>query len=323
MPVRAPFRRLHTALLGGLAAVLLTACGGGGDLVEPFRAQRLFVFGDESNVIVSGSTATRNGLRHTVNLRLGDGTVDCLANGLWVQRLGRELGFGFPACPLPVGEEAAPRGRILATAGSGLAGLEAQISAHLSATPPAAGDLATIYSGQKDVLDLYQTSSLLMSDSAKLTAARSAGRRLADQVIRLDALNIRVLFGTLPNQALTPLGRAESTAGQALLRDMSEQFNIGAAERLDEARISGTRVGQVDVANRIGLLALDADNLGDGGNVSAAACTSALPDCDTTTLVAGATATNYLWADDRHFGARGHEVIGLRAIDAVQDRFVR
>jgi len=49
-------------------------------------------------------------------------------------------------------------------------------------------------------------------------------------------------------------------------------------------------------------------------NVTDVACTVALPDCTTGTLVAGATVANFLWADDRHFGPTMHNQLASLAI---------
>ena len=42
--------------------------------------------------------------------------------------------------------------------------------------------------------------------------------------------------------------------------------------------------------------------------------TAALPACDTTTLVTGATGTNYMWADDLHPGPTWHTRVSFFAV---------
>ena len=322
MQANTPLRRARTGLVATLAtagAALLVACGGGGSLVERFDAKRLFVFGDETNVIVTGSSSSRNGLRYTVNTRNTDGvTVNCLDNPIWIQQLGRELGIGFSGCPLPVAEEASPRGVILATANSGVADLEAKVNTFLAGTTVATGDLATVYTGQNDLIALYGTLSTAAQATAAEATARELGNRVARQINRLATADVRVLFGTLPNLDLTPWGRSRTSSAfnpQTVLRSLTEAFNTGLrATVINDGRL----IGLVDIGDRVGLLADRPGNLGSGGNATVAACTPALPDCYNTTLIGGATETNHLWASDRHFGVTAHDIVGLRAINRVR-----
>jgi phospholipase/lecithinase/hemolysin len=54
-------------------------------------------------------------------------------------------------------------------------------------------------------------------------------------------------------------------------------------------------------------------------NIGDPACTVAPPDCTTSTLVSGANAGNYLWADDRHFGPLLHNQLASQAITRARN----
>ncbi|MBL0718766.1 hypothetical protein JI742_02580 [Piscinibacter sp. Jin2] len=320
MQATSPLRRMRTGLsatLAAAAAALLVACGGGGDLVDPFDAKRLFVFGDETNIIL-GSSGGPAGRRYTVNTRNADSSVNCLDNPIWVQQLGRELNIGFSQCPLPVTEEASPRGTMLATVGGTIPDLETRITTFLAGTSIAEGDLATVYTGQNDLIALYGTINTAAQATAAVATARELGNRLGLQINRLAQADVRVLFGTLPNLNLTPWGRAQTSSvfnPQTVLRNMTEAFNTGLrATVINDGRL----IGLVDIGDRVGLLADSPSSLGSGGNAVNAACTTAVPNCFDDTLISAANETNHLWVSDRHFGVTAHDIIGLRAINRVE-----
>lgn len=324
--------------------LLLASCGGG-DTVNPFSPERLLVFGDESSVITDGTTGPAAGRKYTINALdpldttttdpndrtdlapLGD-PFNCGANRLWIQVLADNFGFRFAECN-PDPDLTTQRGVIYARAGARAADIAAQVDAHLAGGGSFGNsDLAAVYAGQNDILDLYATATSAAdcafdSPSSAGTVAAEAfrrGTRVKRQVDRMadDGRGARVIFATVPNQALTPYGRTERAAHTDFdrglcLRELTEAFN------------SGLRDVGINDGRKIGVVLLDdqaqfvIDNAGAFSyeNVSEAACTVALPDCSTATLVGAAATDTYFWADDRHFASDFHERFGSLATSRV------
>lgn len=330
------FRRLRlpACLLGTAALLALAACGGG-QRVNDFEPQRVLVFGDETSVIGAG------GARYTVNgLVEGGSTIDCQTNRIWVQLLAARAGFGFPECPLE--GEAAPVSRIYAAVGTGVADVALQVDAFL-ADPDAGGpfkttDLVTVLTGQKDIIDFYGT--VTSMDQCRFVAgdadragavalqARERGRVLAQQIERIAAggRGGRVLFVTVPGVGYTPFGREPSDVPgvdkATCLNELTEAFNSGLRVKIQRSGLTGSDVGLVQLEELVNVV-VEEEEFG-FANTSTAACTAALPDCTTETLIDGdpdtagvqpVDHTTYLWADDRHFGTTMHNALGVRAID--------
>jgi phospholipase/lecithinase/hemolysin len=137
---------------------------------------------------------------------------------------------------------------------------------------------------------------------------------VAAQVNRLVAAGGRVIVSTVHDIGLTPYARAKEavSAGQmALLTCLTATFNARVrVEILQDGRFIGLvladDVTQLAVRFPGGVSAALA-------NVTDAACTAALPNCTSLTLVAGATGASHLWADDRHFGPTMHARLGTLA----------
>lgn len=328
MTVRIVLQRGIGALLLGL---LLAGCGGG-DQVNSFRPQRLLVFGDEASVITSdGRKFTVNALDpldtttadpdDRTDLQPLGSAFNCGANRIWIQILAAQYGFSFDACN-PVTGDTPQRGQIYAQAGSRIADLPAQIATHGSFTNR---DLVTVFTGQQDIIDLYATASSAgdcryeSADSAGpvARAARALGAQLKQRVdgIAANGSGGRVLFVTVPNVGATPFGRAERAANTdfdraVCLANLTNAFNAGLrATGLQDGRL----IGLIAIDDQLEVI-IDNDDVFGFSNVTDAACTVALPDCTSATLVAGATSTNYLWADARRFGPEFHERLGLIAV---------
>ncbi len=332
---------LQRGLAATLLGLLLTSCGGGGDQVDPFEPERLLVFGDEASVI------TAAGLKYTVNandpLNTGTATptddrtdlvplnpagspnttlgISCTSNPLWIQVVAAEYGFSFDECK-PVDAVDPQRGRIYAQVGTGVAELPAQLAAHGAFLPT---DLVTVFTGQKDIIDIYQSQVSTLADcryssasnaGAAAIAARQRGVMLKVMVddVADNGSGGRVLFVTQPNVGATPFGRAEKAANTDFdraecLSNLTNAFNAG-------LRATGVQDGRL-----IGLVAIDeqlqviVDNASSFGfsNVADPACTVALPNCTSDTRVAAAKTTLYLWADALHFGAEFHQRLGTLA----------
>lgn len=287
---------------------LLTACGGGGSTVDPFVPRRLLAFGDENSLL------TTDGRRYAINGVVtvsGQQFIDCTANPIWLQTLASGFGLVLAACN-PT--NTTPTGTIYARQGARVADVRAQIDQHFAGGTVSSRDLITVFAGLHDILELY-TQFPAQAQTQLLAAAGARGRQLADQANRLANANGRVIVLTLPNLGVTPFGLDEKasrpdTDRAALLRDLSAAFNR-------ELRLNLINDGRL-----IGLVL--ADELVDSmaafpsgyslTNSTRPACTVALPDCTSNTLVLDATAATWLWADSLHLAAQAHSQIGNAAL---------
>jgi phospholipase/lecithinase/hemolysin len=316
-------------VVGALAA--LVSCGGG-DRVSTFAPQRLLVFGDESNVIAAGNLTdvdgnvitAQAGAKYTVNAVAVDtagvptGALACSSNSLWIQVLAGRYGFGFPECNPYTN---APAGRIYAQVGARVANVATQVATHVASGGGFVNtDLVTVLVGQRDILETYALYPAQSAD-AVVALAENAGRNLGTQVNAIANAGGRVLVATVPNQGNTPYAVAQNAISperSAVLQRMTERFNAGLrGTLLNDGRV----IGLVQSDEQLQLVYNNAAIFG-YANVIAAACTTALPGCTTATLATGATISNYLWADDRHFSVDAHVRIGNIAVTrAVNNPF--
>jgi phosphatidylserine decarboxylase len=295
-----------------LGALLASGCGGGGDLVTTFSPARILVFGDENSVL------TADGRKYTINALKTDNSINCTNNPLWIQVLGNHYSIGYPQCPNSA-DNATPRGTIFAAADTGVDEVEAQISS--SNFGP--GDLTTIYTGQKNIIAIYRA----MASEADLGTARSAaeqaGERLARQVNRIADGGARVLIVTVPNVGVTPFALAEKAANTDFdradaLRQITERFNARLRSTIYN---DGRRIGLIQLDEYVGTVVSFPGAFG-YTNVTQGACTVALPDCTTATLVTGASSTSHLFADERRVGASAQNQTGNLAVSrAVNNPF--
>lgn len=326
------------------AALLLAACGGGNDTVEPFEPQRLLVFGDEASLITPAgrkytvnaldplNTETTGDLTDRVDLAPLGSEFNCRANRIWVQTLADFYGFRFADCD-PNPDVTPQRGTIYAAVGARVADIAAQVDVHLAGSAFRSNDLATVYAGQYDITDVYQTVTEAAqcvyndgnpsgSGAAALTL-RQRGSLLARQVERIggnQGSGARVLYVTVPNQGATPFGRQEAEDNTdfdraVCLRELTDAFNGGLRNSVTN---DGRYFGVVALDEQVALILRFAGSFG-YANITEAACAAALPDCTTDTLVEAAETSRYLWADDRLFGVDMHERLGSLAITRARD----
>lgn len=293
---------------GALASVVLLAACGGGAQSQTFTATRVIAFGDESSVI------TADQKKYSVNALLAGSTtaVDCISNPLWIQTVAAHYGLVFQECP---GTVPAPVSHIYAFAGAMVADLSGQIDQQLNNGGFKAGDLVTVLIGANDVLAQFAQYPNV-GEAQLLTNVDAAGAALATQVNRLAAAGAKVLISTIPDMGLTPFAgdrSAGSTNGNpGLLSRLSTRFNDAMLARITN---DGHQIGLIQLDEY--LQATDnATRLGAGSfaNTTDPACTVVLPQCTTATLVAAATTSAYLWADDRHLGASGQASLGSLAV---------
>lgn len=306
-------RRAALALLLGLTA-LVGACGGG-DPVVPFEPRRVLAFGDENSLI------TTQGRKYTVNALTTETndvkTIDCAGNLLWVQRLAANFGLTFPDCnPNGVAD---PRSRIYASAGAVVADLTEQVDLHLATDTFSDKDLVTLFVGQNDVLEQYGQYPAV-SKPQLLSGAYAAGLALAGQVSRIADAGGKVVVSTVPDLSFSPFALKENESSgdstrSALLHDLVAEFNEGL--RVGISGQSGSEVAIMLTDELVQAMARFPSSYGGMTNVTDAVCDETLAAtvelCTTDTLISGAVATSYLWADDIHLGPTGHQYLGSLA----------
>lgn len=294
-----------------LAAVaLLASCGGGTTPYSAFVPQRLFTFGDEA------STLNADGSNYSVNGLGAGGNIDCTVLPIWTQSLAASYGLVFAQCN--PGFVVDPQAVSWAAPGAHVADVAAQVDAQVAAGGFRDMDLATIFVGTNDILDLYAQYPL--RSEADLTAAAAAlGQQTAQQVNRLVAFGAKVVVVNLPDLGLTPFAINENllnsdTDRAALISRLTAAFNqqLGVSIILD-----GRYVGLVQLDQRSQVIARAGGAFG-FSDVVDAVCTVPLPGCTTSTLVPGDTATGYLWASDRWFAPGGQNQIASLAVDRVR-----
>jgi len=298
---------LKQGALALAAAAVLTACGGGGGQIEPFKPTRIMAFGDEASVITS------EGRKYMVNALTSTDALDCAVYPLWTQSLASAFGLVFPECnPNKV---ASPTGKIYATAGAKVAGVKAQVDAAFAAGGFDSKALVSIMAGANDVLELYAQFPAQSRD-ALLAQAGQRGRALAEQVNRIANADGRVIVATLPDLGLTPFALKErqsktDTDRAKLLTDLTAEFNTQMRLNiLNDGRTIGLVLGD-EMSQAIVRFpsAFGATNV-----IDAACLESSLPlQCTPKTLVAGASADSYMWATSLQLGPLGQTRLGLLA----------
>nr|WP_316642953.1 SGNH/GDSL hydrolase family protein [uncultured Roseateles sp.] len=319
---------LRALWCGAAAALMLSACGGGGGQVEPFKPTRIIALGDESSLITpAGKKYSVNALVTQTDATLPD-KLDCKSNPIWVQTVATNFGLVFPQCnPDNV---VTTNGVMYAQVGAKVADVKAQIDAHLASGSFNPKDLVTVLVGMHDVLELYNQYPA-QSQATLLAQAEQRGQALADQVNRIVNANGRAIFVLTPDMGLTPFALAEKAAKPAsgsdqdraaFLTSLSARFN----SKLRLGVINdGRLIGLVNGAEMTQLIVAFPGSYG-FVNVDKVACNVALPDCTTKTMssstdaagaVTAADGTTWLWADSIHFGAGMHTRLGSTAYSAA------
>lgn len=313
------WRRATAAGLALAAAVVVGACGGATEQFDPFVAQRVFAFGDETSLLESdGRRYGVNGLDNTVTPNV----FNCNFNPLWVQNIAAFYGYVFAECNLAT-PPAEPKAFMRAALGAKVADVAAQVESQALAGVRDK-DLALVAVGINDVLELYETFKLnpAMSEAALLAEAGARGEQLAAVVNRLVDLGAKVIVSNLPDMGMSPYARAEALANAAggsdraaLITRLTTAFN----ERLGvKVLLDGRFVGLVQMDLRTQSAARSPASFG-LVDVSNAVCAVALPGCDDTTLVTGASSSAaYLWADGTRMAPGGQVQLTELAFQRVQ-----
>jgi hypothetical protein len=305
------WRQAVAGLLCAAGVFALVSCGGSTSQYEAFKPGRVLAFGDDASVL------TPSGQRYGVN-GLGTGTsqVDCTQFPLWIQAVAGTYGFTFAQCN-PTGAFD-PQARTYAAVGAKVADVAAQVEAQVAAGGFRSDDLALVLVGTHDVLELYSQYPL-RPEVSLLEDARERGRRMAQVVNRLVDLGAKVIVSNLPDMGLSPYAATEARANAdadraAMISRITAAFNeqLGANVLLD-----GRYVGLMQTDLRIQAAHRSPGSFG-LSNATEAVCTVALPGCTTATLVAGATAEQYLWADATRLAPGGQNLLASLAVDRAQ-----
>jgi len=300
------------------AALLLASCGGGTQ-VDHFTPGRLLAFGDESSVITStGAKYSING--YNVDANNAPTTINCNVNPIWIQFVSGIYNLVFAGCNT---DGATPTARTLAQPNATVGDVTDQITQFSSGDSISGRDMVTLQAGANDIVGLYKQFPGLDANALQ-SAAWNAGNALGAQVIRLTDLGAKVIVATAPDMGLSPFAAKEEAANPgraAFLTALSFQFNAALRLKLEEVKNGGKSVGLVVFDERLQDMARNYPNYG-LVSTNVAACTDAavLPNCSTTTLKkvpdsgsVDATSSNFLWADDLHFGPTAHYQLGSMA----------
>ncbi|MFN0182914.1 MAG: esterase [Aquabacterium sp.] len=251
---------------------------------------RLLAFGDELSLL------TTQGRRYAINGLDANNAVDCGGAPVGFQYLAATRNYVMAECPGTATEfKAVSRATLLAQSTD----IEAQVDAQIANGGINGADLAFVLVGIHDVLNLY--AQYPARSEADITGdLNERGKRTAGQVNRLVAAGARVIVVTIPDVGESPYARAQKAAHtdtdrMALIKRLVYNYNASLRLNiLNDGRFVGLVLGdETSQAMTIAPAGFGLNNAVD------AACTTAVPDCTTATLVAGATGVNYLWADDR------------------------
>ena len=298
------------ALLGALCLGLLSACGGSTSQLDPFIAGRLLVFGDDTSAI------TASGQKYSVNAVDASGNLACNGEPLWVQSLASLYGFQFAECNPSFAQ---PQAFMRAFAGARVADVVAQVEAQVAAGGFRDKDLATVLAGTNDILDLYAQYPGRSVDSL-VAEAGARGAALAAVVNRLVGLGVKVIVSDLPDMGLSPYALREKALDPfgfdraAFISQLCQAFSdqLGVKIILD-----GRYVGLVQAELRFKTIGVSPASFG-LTNITDAVCAVAVPNCTTSTLIAGGSSTSYLWADATHLSTGGQTQLASLAVDRAR-----
>lgn len=289
------------ALAAVVSLCVLVACGGSGDTEEPFEPNRVLVFGDELSYLET------DGRKYSINAyKITDSTtnpvtespteLDCARTALWVQRVASTFDLVFDRCK---GTATESSGQILAQPGHKVADLPAQLAAVQGASFNER-DLALMLIGMHDILELYARYPA-ESASSLLDEARDRATVYGERINTLAQSGPAVVVLTVPDLGLTPFARAQNTStgdsGRSrLLTELTAAFNNRMSVTLiNDGRLIGLVYADIESQNMHRFpSSYSLTNVNDPACLTSAV----LPDCRTNTLVTGATATNYMWADE-------------------------
>ncbi|HSW18022.1 MAG TPA: SGNH/GDSL hydrolase family protein [Ramlibacter sp.] len=315
------FQRLRRALLAVTcaSAALLAACGGG-TVVSQFGPSRIVVFGDGFGDL--GQVASR---RYTVN----DGTTN-----VWSAQVAAQYGVGLTAAAAGGASYATGNARITAqpdaAGASGTPTVQQQIDTFL-AGGVGSGDLLMISAGLSDIVTQARAVELgTQARAAAVANIETAARDLGAQVRRLVSAGASHVVVVGPyNLERSPW--AIESARTTELQEYSAKFNEALLISIVDL---GAKVLYVDAALHYNLVTATpasygltngtaavciSTDAGAGIGIGAGKVNSAL--CNTGTLVPGASAESYVFADSIYPTPVAHRLFGDYAVARIRARW--
>jgi outer membrane lipase/esterase len=305
--------------LAAASALLIAACGSG-TIESQLQPARIVAFGD------GFSDVGQSGSRFTVN----DASVN-----IWVHQVAAS--FGVPLTPVSSGGTSYATGNARITVKPDAAGSSAtptvteQVDLFLAGGAIGTNDLLIINGGIGDIVaEVAKVDAGTQSADQMLAAVRQAGRDLGGQVRRLVQAGAAHVVVVGPfDMGKSPWAR--TTNQTSLLSDASGRFNdqlllsivdLGAnVLYVDAALLFNLMVSSppsYELTNVTDLVCTSVD-AGPGIGTGAGQVNSAL--CTTSTLVAGADYTRYLFADRIYPTPQGHRKFGQYAYDRIRARW--
>ena len=315
----------RACLLAACASALVVAACGGGSIVSGFTPARIVAFGDAMGDL------GQNGSRYTVN----DGS----ANNNWTLQVANSYGRPLAASAAGGLSFAIGNARVVATpdaAGNAATPtIQQQIDGFLASGTLSETDLVLVSGGTSDLVTQVQAVLAGTQTEDQMRAnLETAARALAAQVQRLvDAGAHHVAIAGPYNLGRSAWATPAQTGQSGLMENATRTFN----RRLVASMVNlGADVLYVDFEQQINLATA---NPGDGSfalsDVTRVVCTSVDPGpgigtgagqvnsnlCTPSTLLAGADATRFLWADRVYPTARGHQILGEFAFNQIHNRW--
>jgi phospholipase/lecithinase/hemolysin len=305
--------------LASASALLVVGCGSG-TIESQLQPSRIVAFGD------GFSDVGQAGSRYTVN----DGSVN-----IWAHQVAAS--FGVPLTPVATGGTSYATGNVRINSKPDAAGSSAtptvteQIDQFLAANAIATNDLMIIGGGVGDIVaEAAAVASGAQTSEQMVANVKQAGRDLGGQVRRLVQAGAAHVVVVGPYD----LGKspwATATGQISLLSEASGRFNeqlllsivdLGAnVLYVDAALLFNLMVSSppsYDLTNATDPVCTSVD-AGPGIGTGAGQVNSAL--CNTSTLVAGADYTHYLFADRIYPTPQGHRKFGEHAHDRIRARW--
>ena len=311
------WQRVAAGVMALGAVAVVGACGGGTSQYDPFVAERVFAFGDDTSAITAdGKNYGVNGLNATTL------AIDCTVQPVWVQSVAALYGFVFAECNTAVPPDANPKAFMRAAVGATVADVAAQVNSQVSNGGFRDKDLALVAAGANDIYNLYAQYPA-RSEESLIAEARSRGEALAAVVNQLVEQNAKVIVTNLHDLGLSPYARAEAAANAAsgfdraaLITRLTTAFN----ERLGvKVLLDGRYVGLAQMDLRTQAAGRQPTSVG-LVDASTAFCAVAPPNCTTSTAATASTsASQYLWADDKRLSSGGQSLLASLALSRAQN----
>ena len=275
----------------------------------------------------TGSYASTSGaLKRTT-----DQFYNCSASTIWTQYVARAFGKGYEAdCQLDRAGAVSH-----AVAGAKVAELSAQIAQAKSAGQLKSGALVTVWLGQNDLVEIFDSAASLADKEA---AAKARAATLIDGVKQILATGAKVVLVNAPNLAYSPYALAKNAVSCADVSDrpcnpemdaLVVAFNKQLITSLGaEYALNGRQLGYVDAAQLTNAYArstsyenkrqCDATKMVRPDGVLDS---SSLAYCNVGTLVNDGNVGNYLWADDLRVSSTLHSLIASTALTRATEQF--